>query len=59
MEGKRCDIGLMSFQLKFRRSDGYVEVIGIDIDWALFNRSLWHLLEVLNLFFQVSYFLLQ
>lgn len=44
VEGKGSDIGLMSFEFELGRSDGYVQVICIDINGSLLDGSLGHLL---------------
>lgn len=59
VESKSSDIRLMPLQFEFGRCDGYVEVIGIDINGAFFGWSFGHFLKVFNLLLQVSDLLLE
>jgi hypothetical protein len=53
MKSKSRNIRLMSLEFELGRCDGYVEIIGININGTFFDGSLWHFLKVLNLFLQV------
>lgn len=59
MECDGCYIGLVAFEFEFGGSDGDIEFVGADIDWAFLGWSSWHLLQVLDLFLQVGYLLLE
>jgi hypothetical protein len=59
VEGEGGDVGLVPLEFELGRSDGYVEVVGVDVHGPLLDWSLGHLLQVLHLLLQISDLLLQ